>query len=159
MIDNRSFLNIFQPDAYVFPGGVIDKADYSHEWLKLYQHFGYSLDDLNGFSEGRGQRPPVFECYKDAGVIPDVAFRICAIREAFEECGLMLFKSSGNSNAILEMNFEDVASWRQKVHNNAFSFLELCRQVKNMACSSQVSFEIPCDDTVLFALLPVIFVI
>ena len=116
-----------QPDAYVFPGGVIDKADYSDHWMEIYNDFGYSEQELNRFSCISGPRPEMFGKYNSTAVIPDVSFRICAIREAFEECGLMLFKSATNENNVLKMNCEEIFSWRQKVHENAFAFLELCR--------------------------------
>ena len=95
----------------------------------MYKEFGFSESELRNFSQITGPRPPLFKSYETVALNPDVAFRICAIREAFEECGLMLFKSKHTMNNILKMDYEDALGWRQKVHKNAFAFIELCRQV------------------------------
>ena len=120
---------VSQPSAYVFPGGVIDKADYSEQWVQIYKNFGYAERELSRFSDITGPRPQLFEDYSGIAILPEVAFRICAIREAFEECGLMLFRSILDKNVILRMSYEEVSAWRQKVHENASAFLEFCRQV------------------------------
>lgn len=84
---------------------------------------------MNRISQITGPRPQLLENYRSNAINPDVAFRICAIREAFEECGLLLFQSKYGENNILKMSYEELSDWRQKVHGNAFAFLELCRQV------------------------------
>jgi len=120
----------FMPSAYVFPGGVIDKADYSEQWMQIYKGFGYTERELSSFSNIAGPRPELFEDYSGIAISPEVAFRICAIREAFEECGLMLFRSIFDKNVVLRMSYEEVSAWRQKVHENASAFLEFCRKHK-----------------------------
>ena len=97
--------------------------------MQVYKSFGYSENALNKFSQINGPRPQLLENYRSNALNPDVAFRICAIREAFEECGLMLFQPKCGENNILKMSYEELSAWRQKVHENAFAFLELCRQV------------------------------
>lgn len=119
----------FMPSAYVFPGGVIDKADYSEQWMQIYKGFGYTERELSSFSNIAGPRPELFEDYSGIAISPEVAFRICAIREAFEECGLMLFRSIFDKNVVLRMSYEEVSAWRQKVHENASAFLEFCRHL------------------------------
>ena len=72
---------------------------------------------------------------------PDIAFRICAIRETFEESGVLLvshkseFKNVSNRDrrinvpkvSKLPRSF-DTQMWRTKVSSDADAFLDLCTQ-------------------------------
>ena len=66
-----------------------------------------------------------------------IGFRICAIRETFEESGVLLVKplkdnSHAESSADIGqkvLNDEEVKSWRGKIHSNSSMFIQLCRQV------------------------------
>ncbi|XP_077989597.1 acyl-coenzyme A diphosphatase NUDT19-like [Glandiceps talaboti] len=128
----------FLPDRYVYPGGVLDSADLSAEWLQLFKQAG-ALDALKALQDIGGKRPPVFTTERATGTPNEVAFRICAIREAFEEAGLLLVKP--NKSTV----YEDVAKWsdirrcvkligrdklrewRKRVHDDASQFINLCR--------------------------------
>lgn len=56
----------------------------------------------------------------------DVAFRICAIRETFEESGVLLWKSLlGDKNINVDM--DDIQTWRKEVYADASKFLTMCR--------------------------------
>ncbi|XP_065068583.1 acyl-coenzyme A diphosphatase NUDT19-like [Rhopilema esculentum] len=117
----------FMANRFVFPGGVIDKADYCDQWIDIFGAQGHSRNELFELYKNVAKRPPMFEAYHCMQVIPDIAFRICAAREAFEECGLMLFKANRKKIEGL-LSHEEVLIWRKKVHNDAFAFLDLCRQ-------------------------------
>ena len=62
-----------------------------------------------------------------------VGFRICAIRETFEESGVLLVRSlkdgndAGSSSVRKVLSDDEVKSWRGKVHSNASMFMQLCR--------------------------------
>ena len=69
---------------YRFPGGKLDACDLSLDWPKYLS----SSIDLERFSK------PTARIYKDIDhPYPGLAFRLCAIRETFEETGLLLAKS------------------------------------------------------------------
>ncbi len=36
----RSSKSKFMPNAYVFPGGVVDQTDFDQDWLKIFEKFG-----------------------------------------------------------------------------------------------------------------------
>ena len=56
---------------------------------------------------------------------PDVGFRINAIRECFEETGILLHLSIDE-----KVKAEEIAKWRPIVHSDASQFLPMCRQLK-----------------------------
>ena len=77
----------------MFPGGVTEPADFSPNWLEFIGHRGLSLSDATKSS-------PFYSSYKNKvvnGLPPQIGFRIGAIRETFEECGVLLVKKlNGN---------------------------------------------------------------
>lgn len=79
----------------------------------------------------------MFFNYEKSHVVPDIAFRICAVREAFEECGVMLLKPNEGRKVSAVGNRETLA-WRKKVHGNASAFLDLCKYVLTVSLSQQV---------------------
>jgi 8-oxo-dGTP pyrophosphatase MutT (NUDIX family) len=67
-----------------FPGGQLDSSDLSMDWPK---YLSSSLD-IARFSRKKA------DIYKDIDhPYPGLVFRLCAIRETFEESGLLLGKS------------------------------------------------------------------
>ncbi|KAG0207601.1 hypothetical protein BGX28_001192 [Mortierella sp. GBA30] len=82
--------------AHVFPGGNVDKADRDPRWATL----------LNYQSKGP-HAPPLHN-------------EICAIREAFEESGVLVCEPP------TELSNDEIRIWREKVHNNAAEFYNLC---------------------------------
>ena len=117
---------------YVFPGGVIDKGDFSNQWMDL---FGASFKkvgkDFSSLLNIKGPRPPIFR--KSASTVPsEVAFRICAIRETFEESGILLLKDASQpqqtaTNVSGKLTNIELLEWQKQVHNDASNFLVMCR--------------------------------
>lgn len=91
----RSAKSSFMPETHVFPGGSIDKADCSQDWLKLYNKFGIKEHFFKSFNEVK-YISPIFA--NDNNIPRYISLRICAIREAFEECGVLLCKSTKSEN-------------------------------------------------------------
>lgn len=65
----------------VYPGGVVDNADFSAEWLQHFRRVGINNLEEFGWSHMKGrQRAGMIAAARDSGLLPnDVAFRICAI--------------------------------------------------------------------------------
>ncbi|KAF9288346.1 hypothetical protein BGZ68_000388, partial [Mortierella alpina] len=82
--------------AHVFPGGNVDKADHDPRWATL---LNYQPKDTKA--------PPLHNA-------------ICAIREAFEESGVLVCEPP------TELSNDEIRIWRDKVHNNAQEFYNLC---------------------------------
>ncbi|KAI8346890.1 hypothetical protein EDC96DRAFT_418898, partial [Choanephora cucurbitarum] len=75
--------------AHVYPGGVVDKADHYSLWTHLGHEEGHLLTS-----------------------------KICAIRETFEESGLLL-----TTPPLTTVNLEE---WKQRIHQDASQFKVLC---------------------------------
>lgn len=90
----------FAGGALVFPGGRIDKGDRHMDWA--------------GHCDGY-----------DAVPIEQRAPRIAAIREAFEETGLLLARRGGAMLGCAEVG--RLAPWRKAVENDDALFLEMAR--------------------------------
>ncbi len=90
----------FMAGAHVFPGGVVDPTDSPAIWATEL-----SLDKE----------------------LADLDFRVCAIRETFEETGVLLV-NDGDKVGAASINDKD--SWRSKVREDPSVFLEMCRTLE-----------------------------
>ncbi|KAI9470901.1 MAG: hypothetical protein EXX96DRAFT_586148 [Benjaminiella poitrasii] len=82
-------------NAHVYPGGVVDEADHYLNWRN-----SINMDE------------------KEGDVLTN---KICAIRETFEESGLLI--SEPPAHTIKDLNVKD---WRYKVHKDANQFKVMC---------------------------------
>ena len=153
----RSSKSKFMPNAYVFPGGVIVENDVSSQWLDLFKTAG--CGDVNVHFKYVGPRPSMVMCQHNSPVKNDVAFRICAIREMFEESGILLamdFQAAQNkfnkigSESYLKRNEEStngrleeikalssakinsnlLVEWRGRVNRDENQFLRMCKELE-----------------------------
>uniref|UniRef100_A0A8C8R818 Acyl-coenzyme A diphosphatase NUDT19 n=1 Tax=Pelusios castaneus TaxID=367368 RepID=A0A8C8R818_9SAUR len=136
----RSSRSGFLPTAHVFPGGTLEAADFSADWLGLLP--ALPRCGLAPVRPG-GSRAPLFATDR-AGLgspLPgDVAFRICAIRETFEEAGILLVVSGpdcaaepGPARLVPQHRLPpgpELAEWRRRVQQDPACFLQLCRHLR-----------------------------
>lgn len=80
LLIQRSMGSGFMPSTYVFPGGTLSPPDSSKEWVKLYKN--------SSNSDGHNALPSL------------LTERIAAIRETFEECGILLCKPAQDMKKI-----------------------------------------------------------
>ncbi|XP_077420026.1 acyl-coenzyme A diphosphatase NUDT19 [Vanacampus margaritifer] len=148
----RSSKSGFMPNAYVFPGGMVDSSDFSSEWLDVFKAFTNSPNfGLRGVQQTPETRPPIFatDRLKLGSHIPgEVAFRICALRETFEESGVLLFVSKKEESGLLksiknrraadevkhykvnELCSNELSKWRTLVIQNPSNFVRMCRELE-----------------------------
>lgn len=140
----RSPRSAFMPSAHVFPGGVVDAADFAADWLSLLPP--PSKDSLGARAiPGGAPRAPIFAAERPelgSPALPgDVAFRICAIRETFEEAGVLLLvpdleaakRPPGPARLLPAERLPpaaELAEWRRRVQRQPASFLQLCRHLR-----------------------------
>ena len=82
----------FASGALVFPGGKVESADFD-AGLRAHSSNAEGLDDR------------------------EFAFRIGAIREAFEECGILLAREKGSSDFISADRLTQLNGWRDRFNN------------------------------------------
>ncbi|XP_034536871.1 nucleoside diphosphate-linked moiety X motif 19 [Notolabrus celidotus] len=148
----RSSKSGFMPNAYVFPGGMVDASDFSSEWLDVFKSFrNFPNFGLRRVKQSPETRPPIFatDRLKLGSPIPgEVAFRICALRETFEESGVLLVTSKleeksllksieGRSdsdkvihNKVSEMDSGELTKWRALVNKNPSNFIRMCKELE-----------------------------
>lgn len=120
----RSGKSQFMPNMYVYPGGKIAASDFDPNWNTVFEKFGQkSVEEI--LATRKTNRPlllkPRDSDSKDL-LHRELAFRICALRETFEESGIYLQSNSlTNSLAI-----DELAKWRKPVYEDPKKFLDLC---------------------------------
>jgi 8-oxo-dGTP pyrophosphatase MutT (NUDIX family) len=105
----------FASGALVFPGGKVDPQD----------------DDpaLADFCDGAST---------DAAMR---AIQIAAIREAYEECGVLLARPAGESRLIAGTRLADLEPFRARINSGEITFMEFLRQQNvRLACDQLVPF-------------------
>lgn len=121
------------PGRYVFPGGTVNVADSSDEWIQLFTNFGYCVDSLCKSLNNKNTKLPIFD--DNGSALPRcISLRITAIREAFEESGVLLCKKTSSKTLEPYLNpvkanhlkIEEHHTWRLKVMKNPREFLNLC---------------------------------
>ncbi|XP_061077938.1 nucleoside diphosphate-linked moiety X motif 19 [Conger conger] len=150
----RSGKSGFMPNAYVFPGGVVEPSDFSSDWLETFKSFRHWPHFGLGFvKQAPETRPVIFatDRLKLGSTIPSaVALRICAIRETFEESGILLVVPKSEEHNVNDQHHRgnnistsltrlnelcdkgELARWRSLVTENPLNFIRMCRELDCM---------------------------
>lgn len=125
----RSTKSQFMPNAYVFPGGKVSKRDFNNEWQLLLQ------DDISTIPFTRLvhdsqhiNRSPMLTAHSLTSVKSNIAYRICGVRETFEESGILMQKSAaGSSNPAYSKILHD---WRLSINKDDSKFIAMFNDLK-----------------------------
>lgn len=124
-------------NAIVFPGGVIETADSSQKWIDLYSKNGVSDKMLSDLRSIRNTSDFIYQKSSEEEQIErELSLRISAIRETFEEVGILLAKggsdlekdSSGLYSTAKSVG--DTLFWQKEVLANPSRFFDLCQSLK-----------------------------
>ncbi|KAG5333506.1 NUD19 protein, partial [Acromyrmex charruanus] len=123
------------PGLYVFPGGTVDPADVNLKWYEYFNAFGLDNDRLASLVPKTVLRPQIFQSKKNE-LLREISLRITAIRETFEECGILLCRRNkdGDSHSgwaeHISIPEGELQMWQNKVHNDATEFFNLCQNLE-----------------------------
>lgn len=119
----RSATTSHFPSAYTFPGGNTDAADHDNEWLSVLPS-----DQLSVNLNIVGTKTLSTDS-QDHQITKAISLRITAIRETFEECGILLCKQKTEKPNLQVSHFhlKNSNSWRKKIQEDPRQFLNLCQ--------------------------------
>lgn len=129
----RTAKTSFMPNSICFAGGKVDPDDESTEWLKFYEKFKVSNEQLkkefNNFSE---KKAFIYHNKSLDSLNREIALKITAIRETFEELGVAVCQKS-KTNIKFSAPFSNFlekfdVEWQRKVHDQDSSFLKFCEE-------------------------------
>uniref|UniRef100_A0A1I8MFU3 Uncharacterized protein n=1 Tax=Musca domestica TaxID=7370 RepID=A0A1I8MFU3_MUSDO len=123
-------------NSAVFPGGVFEPSDETPLWRKHFEKMG-ATKQLLAFSEGpKVKKSVLFENDNPEAIDREISLRIAAIREAFEELGVIFCRDrkslalgGGEGYGNFREDF-DRNHWQKLVHNDSTNFLELCEALE-----------------------------
>jgi len=109
----RSAKSGFMAKAFVFPGGIWDPhdSDLKYEAVIGFDYPEYEADAL----------PELYKSREVNKLIPEIYFKITAIRETFEETGVLICQKTEKAIDPCSLKI-----WRREVFENASKFLNLC---------------------------------
>lgn len=128
------------PSKMVFPGGVLQEVDHLSAWQNVYKNVtGQSLEEISQELNSSKLCVPLLTEKRDWTFSADIAFRICAIRETFEESGILLATNRIQRSQLAckdSLPFHSASSliigddtWRKKVEKDPLQFLALCQEL------------------------------
>uniref|UniRef100_A0A182RRA0 Nudix hydrolase domain-containing protein n=1 Tax=Anopheles funestus TaxID=62324 RepID=A0A182RRA0_ANOFN len=129
LVFKRTAKMAFMPNSIVFPGGGFDKQDASLQWESFFRNRNIPDSALKSLTEVDGSRPYIFHTESTDLLDRNISLRLCALREAFEELGVLLVVNELKQKQELhyskwQKSF-DVELWQQKIHNGDALFQEL----------------------------------
>jgi hypothetical protein len=140
LMAKRSQQSSIYASAYVFPGGHLELNDFSSRWWDVFSDAGFTRQDVLKVSTRiKGKRPPIMsKCLllksypNTTDILPiEIALRICAIRETFEESGILLVTNKVyNLNKDTSFNDSNIQAWQRQCYHNADQFINLCQHFK-----------------------------
>ena len=105
----RHARSAFLPGVHVFPGGVVEETDFAPEVGAFCQ--GVSFDQAHRII--KDVSPPE----------RSLGFFVSAIRETFEESGILLAHGNGSQRSIDKRQMMQLGGYRAKVHADPSSFV------------------------------------
>ncbi len=105
----------FASGALVFPGGKADREDFDPALIPY----------LDGAADAEDMR----------------AIQVSAIREAFEECGILLAREQGSGDLVSGERLAELEDYRRSLHQGEVSILRFVQEQKlRLACDRLVHF-------------------
>lgn len=124
----RSEHTAFMKNNLAFPGGGLEKQDETLEWLKYFENIGVSkkLEELNV-----SKHPAMILQNVEGQLQRFISLRLAAIRETFEEVGILICKrSKAPSDTSGFFRNLDVKHYQNLIHDHKMTFLDMCKELE-----------------------------
>lgn len=120
------------PSSICFPGGGIDKTDESKDWVTFFKSHNVHSEELR--SKPGTTKPFIYKT-PEGSLERESSLRINAIRETFEELGVVICRdpsttSTSPFSSFLHTKDCDIPAWQKKVHSHEESLLTFCEKFK-----------------------------
>ncbi|XP_058059833.1 acyl-coenzyme A diphosphatase NUDT19-like [Anopheles bellator] len=135
LVFKRTEKTSFLPNHIVFPGGAFDPQDETPSWLSYFRQQNVPDRSIQALASVSGPRPYIFQTTDSDTLDRNLSLRLCALREAFEELGVLLISDrhgkhpNGFSQAKKEF---PTVQWQQAIHEGAKTFLELYGELNEL---------------------------
>jgi 8-oxo-dGTP pyrophosphatase MutT (NUDIX family) len=136
----RSSKSVFVPDMFVFPGGSLDAGDSAER--SLARIYGLTLEQTAGVFR---DTPGIAEYDTQLALTPPhiLGLHLAALRELFEEAGVLFAVTP--DGATFEVGADEATrlrfvDYRQKLHNNALSFIDILEKEHLLADVSRLTY-------------------
>ncbi|ELT89114.1 hypothetical protein CAPTEDRAFT_173988 [Capitella teleta] len=123
----------FHSEQYVYPGGVVSTEDFDPKWAELFTKISQcSIEDVSVALSNESKFPPILREDPESTIPRNIALRITAIRETFEEAGVALVvskprcPSQHNTHQGFSMERTQLEAWRKKVIADPGMFIKMC---------------------------------
>ncbi|XP_058125438.1 acyl-coenzyme A diphosphatase NUDT19-like [Anopheles ziemanni] len=136
LVFKRTERTSYLPNHIVFPGGAFDPQDDSPQWLSLLAQQHVPEAAVRSVATVSGCRPYILQTTSDDTLDRNLSVRLCALRECFEELGVLLVANKNELVSATGSGFSraregfDVVSWQKDVHDGRKSFLELYSELR-----------------------------
>lgn len=130
------------PGNWVFPGGNVDPSDSDSKWIDLFKEILNIDITQEKFLQNSAHQPEIYQLDNSNEIPKEVSLRITAVREAFEEAGVLLCRPKKLDptnllhNGKLHYEFKQLEDkkilqdWQKRVRKNGQQFIELCRELE-----------------------------
>lgn len=138
----RSAKTAFLSNNISYPGGATEEEDQASGWFDYFMKFGITRKNLETLTSNyhRERKGNAFifqerdDELREGKLSRGVSLRISAIRETFEELGVLLCRKSYNSVISRPKSSHfirgiDVMWYQKQVHDRKMTFLQLCEQL------------------------------
>ena len=125
------FIFSLQPNAYVFPGGVKSDSDFHPSWNPLLEKYNKNSERYHRLST---TSTTTSNKLNGDIVSSEIGFRLCALRETFEESGILIANDDTGKEVVLSNPDEQIGGkhvtlkeWRKHVYKDPKQFVDLFR--------------------------------
>lgn len=124
----------FMPHSICFPGGATDKTDETNDWIGFLKKHKVPLSQIE---RAAGVRKPFIYDSRENCIDREISLRITAIRETFEELGVVLCRDpSAAPTSPFSSYFHskdcDIPLWQEKIHSRETkdNLMDFCEKFK-----------------------------